>query len=200
MLHNEIRKNEESGIKTLKPETAPWYYKNTYRNAAAVALLVAGTFIGMFFRAPGKPAYTSNEIQQLKTEVTELRKNVMLTMLKEQSSSDRIQAVNYAVDMENADDNVINVLIETLDKDKNVNVRMAAAYALSKFASQKQVTDALVTSLEHQTEPILQITLINILAEKKEKSALGTVQKIISNKNTMKEVRNVAENSLRVLI
>jgi hypothetical protein len=46
----------------------------------------------------------------------------------------------------------------------------------------------------------LQVTLINILAERKVKSALVPIQKIIANRNTLKEVRAVAENSLRVLI
>jgi hypothetical protein len=36
--------------------------------------------------------------------------------------------------------------------------------------------------------------------ERKEKSALIPIQKIIANKSTLKEVRAVAENSLRVLI
>jgi hypothetical protein len=77
---------------------------------------------------------------------------------------------------------------------------MAAAYALSKFADQRLVVDSLVKSLSLQRDPILQVTLINILAEKKEKSALKPIQEIISNKKTLKEVRAVAENSLRVLI
>ena len=100
----------------------------------------------------------------------------------------------------NPDDNVIGVLVKTLNNDKNVNVRMAAAYALSKFAYQRAVSDSLVKSLTLQTDPILQVTLINILAERKEKSALRPIQNIISNRNTLKEVRAVAENSLRVLL
>jgi HEAT repeat protein len=121
-------------------------------------------------------------------------------MLKDESSSNRIQAVSYVDDLDKADENVIEVLIKTLNYDKNVNVRMAAAYALSKFADQRTVCDSLVRSLSLQNDPILQVTLINILAERKEKSALIPIQKIISNKSTLKEVRAVAENSLRVLI
>lgn len=77
---------------------------------------------------------------------------------------------------------------------------MAAAYALSKFADQRAVSDSLVKSLSLQTDPILQVILINILADKKEKSALRPIQEIIVNRSTLKEVRAVAENSLRVLI
>ena len=124
----------------------------------------------------------------------------MFTMLKEESSSDRIQAVRYVENIEKPDQNVIEVLVKTLNNDKNVNVRMAAAYALSKFADQSMVCDSLVKSLTQQSDPILQVTLINILAERKEKSALRPIQEIISNKSTLKEVRAVAENSLRVLM
>jgi hypothetical protein len=77
---------------------------------------------------------------------------------------------------------------------------MAAAYALSKFANKRAVCDSLVNSLSLQSDPILQVTLINILAERKEKSAFVPIQRIIANKSTLKEVRAVAENSLRVLI
>ncbi len=102
--------------------------------------------------------------------------------------------------MAKADENVIDVLVKTLNNDKNVNVRLAAAYALSKFAYERSVSDSLVKSLTRQTDPILQVALINILAERKEKSALRPIQEIISNKSTLKEVRDVAENSLHVLI
>jgi hypothetical protein len=77
---------------------------------------------------------------------------------------------------------------------------MAAAYALSKYTDQRSVSDSLVKSLSQQSDPILQVTLINILADRREKSALRPIQEIIANKSTLKEVRAVAENSLRVLI
>ena len=59
--------------------------------------------------------------------------------------------------------------------------------------------DSLVASLSKQTEPIIQIVLINILAEKKETRAIRPIQEIISNGNTMKEVRDIAEKSLKLL-
>ena len=104
-------------------------------------------------------SYASNEIKQLRSEVSDLKKTAMFTMLKGGSSSERIQAVSYVDDLDKADDNVIDVLVQTLNNDKNVNVRMAAAYALSKFAGQKSVSDSLVKSLSKQSDPILQVTL-----------------------------------------
>lgn len=197
MLHNEIKKKETEEFN--KP-SIPWYNLGRYKIAAGIALLIGGTFIGLFIRTGLNSSHTSNELKQLHSEVTDLKRTAMFTMLNEESSSDRIQAVNYATDLGKADKNVIEVLVKTLNNDKNVNVRLAAAYALSKFAYERSVTDSLVKSLPQQTDPLLQVALINILAERKEKSALRPIQEIIANKSTLKEVRDVAENSLHVLI
>jgi HEAT repeats/Putative zinc-finger len=200
MLHSEIKKSEESNDSSFRKAIIPWYNLRQYRFAAAIALLICGTFIGILLHVGVSNSYASNELKQLHSEVSDLKKASMFTMLKEESSSDRIQAVRYADDIDSPDANVIDVLVKTLNNDKNVNVRMAAAYALSRFADRRAVCDSLVKSLALQNDPILQVTLINILVERKEKSALSPIQVIIANKKTLKEVRAVAENSLRVLI
>jgi hypothetical protein len=200
MLHSEIKKNEKNSPVIINKTIIHWYNNFSYRIAAGIALLIGGTFLGMIMHSQLFNTASSPEFKQLQSEVTDLKKSAMFTMLKETSSSDRIQAVSYADRIENPDEKVIEVLIQTLNTDKNVNVRMAAAYALSKFADQRSVCDSLVNSLTKQSDPILQVTLINILVERKEKSALMPIQKIIANKSTLKEVRAVAENGLRTLI
>lgn len=197
MLHNEIRKNEK---KEVKQEKIHWYYRGSYRIAAAVALLICGSFIGMLFFSVLSHSGQEKELGQLKSEVNALRKTAMLTMLKDGSSSYRIQAVDYADAMETPDDNVINALVKTLNNDKNVNVRMAAAYALQKFTNMQYVRDSLVKSLSSQTDPILQVALINILVELREKSAIDPIERIISDDRTMQEVKSVAQSGIKRLI
>lgn len=200
MLHREIQKNEKRN--TLTPPKPPirWFDNRAAIIAAAFALIICGTFLGAFIQSKIINSNPANQLKQLQSEVSDLKKAVMFTMLNEESSSNRIQAVNYADELANPDKKVIDVLVRTLNQDKNVNVRMAAAYALAKFADQGYVCDSLVTSLSRQEDPILQVTLINILVEKKVKSALKPIQQIITNKSTLKEVRNVAENGERLLI
>jgi HEAT repeats/Putative zinc-finger len=200
MLHSEINKIKSGKNLLTRKVQVPWYSHNQYRIAAGIALLVAGTFIGFLLNGRLNNSYASNEVKQLRSEVSDLKKSAMFTMLENESSSDRIQAVSYADQLDKPDQNVVDVLVKTLNTDKNVNVRMAAAFALSRFADQQAVSDSLVKSLSLQDDPILQVTLINILAERKVKSALLPIQKIIANRRTLKEVRAVAENSLRVLI
>jgi HEAT repeat protein len=125
---------------------------------------------------------------------------MMLNMLKEESPSQRIQAVGYTEDIAAPDQKVLDALTQTLNNDKNVNVRMAAAYSLSKYADRQSVRDSLVKSLEKQTEPIIQVVLMNILVEKKEQGAIQPIRKIMSDEKAMKEVKDVASKSLKVLL
>jgi hypothetical protein len=200
MLHNQIMNGKQGkSISSPKP-SIPWYYMGRYRVAAGIALLLCGTFAGLFIHAGLNNSHTSDKLKLLQSEVYLLKRSTMFTMLKEESSSDRIQAVSFADEIDNPDENIISALVTTLNNDKNVNVRMAAAYALSRFASQRNVCDSLVRSLSIQNDPILQITLINILAERREKSVVTPLQHIISDKNTLKEVRDAAENCLGVLM
>jgi len=196
-LQNEISRNEAITGTPQSLGNNSGIRLNWVSFAAGIALLITGTFIGYTLHSPG---VSSSELSQLKAEVYELKRSTLYAMLKESSSSERIQAVSYAGEFENPDQKTINALIFILNNDKNANVRIASAYALSKFAGIEAVSDSLVKSLILQNDPLVQITLISILAEKNERRALIPIQEIIANKNTLPDVRIVAKNSLRTLI
>jgi hypothetical protein len=200
MLHGEIKKSDVARNESVNKNSKPWYSHLSYRIAAGFALVICGTFLGLIIHGSMINSFNKQELAQLHNEVAALKQTAMFTMLKDESSSDRIQAVNYVNDLENPDEQVIEVLVKTLNHDKNVNVRMAAAYALAKFANQRSVCDSLVKSLSSQDDPILQVTLINILLERREKSALKPIQQIITNKNTLKEVKAIAEKGVGLLL
>jgi hypothetical protein len=199
MLHGEIKKNKEGRQAVTPASSHSWYDRGIYRIAAGFALLICGTAIGILADSSLNNK-SQIQMEQLQSEVISLKKAAMFTMLKDESSSYRIQAVNYADDFDTPDENVIEVLVKTLNHDKNVNVRMAAAYALAKYADLQPVCDSLVQSLSLQSDPILQVTLINILVERREKSAVNPIRQIITNENTLEEVKNVAENGVKLLI
>ncbi len=168
------------------------------RIAAGIILLVGGISIGMLLKS-GMDSGRSKQLTELKSEMKDMKEMLMMTMLTGESASQRIKAVNYSAEIPYPNQKVIAALVSTLNHDKNVNVRMAAAYSLEKFWDNAVVRDSLVASLDHQTEPILQIVLINILTEKKESKAVKPMKNIIDNKNTMKEVKEIAEKSIKVL-
>jgi len=200
MLHSEIKKSKQQSAGIFPGRTVPWYKKSLYRIAAGIALFICGTLLGTIISSGIKKSRQAQTLIQLQSEVSALKKSVMFTMLKDESSSYRIKAVNYADELDTPDENVINVLIRTLNNDKNVNVRLAAAYALSKFAGQPSVSDSLVNSLTLQNDPILQVALINILVERKVRKAVQPIQTILTNENTLEEVKEVAKNGVEMLL
>jgi hypothetical protein len=200
MLHSEIKKSEKYLDNSTQNPSSAWYNHSLYRVAAGFLLLICGTFLGLIIHTGIVNSNNKSELAKLQTEVAELKQSAMFTMLKDESSSDRIQAVNFVTDLENPDEQVIDALVKTLNNDKNVNVRMTAAYALARFANQREVCDSLVKSLSVQDDPIMQITLINILLERKEKSALNPMRQIMSDKSTIKEVKQFAEKGIRMLL
>ena len=174
----------------------------TGRAAAAVILLAGGIGIGMAVKS-GQGSDPLKEVRSLQTEVQNMKKEMkeqqLLSGIDDESASERIKAVSYAEQMASPDQKVIDALFNSLNKDKNVNVRLAALYSLSRFADRHVVRDSLVSSLGIQTEPIIQVVLINLLAEKRERKAIGPIREIMTNKKTLKEVKDAAQKSLTVL-
>ena len=198
MLHGEINRREYQN--RIIPVAVPWYNRLSFRIAAGIGIFVIGAFLGIYTGKSGGSKATAQQIHELQNDVTDLRKAAMFSLLKEESSSYRIQGINYVEEMNYPDDNVIAALFRTLNNDKSSNVRLAALYALGKFSYQKSVTDSLVSSLAMQTDPLLQITLINMLVDRREKSAVRLMKQIIDNKGTMTEVKTAAEKGVRQLM
>lgn len=167
-----------------------------WKVAAAVMLVAAGVVIGRSLPSRSEPTRFA-EIDSLRNEVKSMRQENMLNMIDDESASQRIKAVSYAEEISNPDQQVIDVLIHTLNNDKNVNVRLAALYSLERFADKRAVRDSLVSSLPAQTEPIIQVVLINLLAEKRDTRAIAPIRNIITNKKTLKEVKDAAQRSLQ---
>jgi len=172
--------------------------------AAVLLLLGGGVGIGMLIssRKVSSPSPNSNTPEQLvvmQKEIKEMKEVLMFSLIDNESASQRIKAVSYTEEMSNPDQKVINALVSTLNHDKNLNVRLAALYSLGSWADNQMVRDSLVASLPKQTEPLIQVMLINLLAEKKDSRIVAPVQDILSNKKTLPVVKDAAEKSLKTL-
>ena len=174
--------------------SSPWW-----RIAAAVILVAGGIGIGMSIRTKPSESTTTDEIAAMRKELREMKEEVMFNLINDESASQRIKAVSYVEQMSSPDQQVINALLNTLDHDKSVNVRLASLYSLSRFADRQAVRDSLVTALKLQTDPIVQVVLINLLGEKRETKAIAPIREIMTNKKTLPEVKDAAQRSLRTM-
>lgn len=168
-----------------------------YQIAAGFALLISGLFLGLLIN---KNNNNSTEMMALHNEVSEMKQVVMLAKLNQSSPSSRIQAVSYMDEIAIPEPKVINALINTMNTDDNSNVRLAATTALSRFTDNQSVRDALINSLAIQDDPMVQITLINIMIGLHETKARHFIEQIAENKNTNNSAKTIAQKGLEILI
>jgi hypothetical protein len=203
LLQSELNLQTMAGLLKETPDSAEVPVKKrsifsptspVWKLAAAVILMLGGFWMG---KRAKPPAASSEPITALRNEVKEMKEVLLFSLLDDESASQRLKAVSYAEDMPNPDQKVIVALVNTLNHDKNVNVRLASLYSLARFTDNHSVRDSLVASLAGQTEPLIQVVLINILAEKKEHRAIAPIRDILSKEKGLKEVREAAEKGLK---
>jgi hypothetical protein len=184
-LKSEISKANTTRVRTFQPV---WY-----RVAAAVALLVVGGGAGFFVSR-----YMEKEEQLLamQKEMELTRQLVISQINNQQSPSQRILGVRASYESGKPDDEIVKVLIETMNDDPNTNVRLAALEALSKFQDEPVVRKALIQSLSVQQDPVVQIGLIQLLVKMKEKGVVNELKRIVDDVYTIKAVKDEAYTGL----
>jgi len=154
-----------------------WQWLRTPVGAAAwsAALLLIGLFAGNFYGARtihgGSTGTSQEEMAKMESELTNMRQLVVLSMLQQQSASERLQGVSYSQREQQLDPQVTAALLRTLHYDGSVDVRLAALDALSKHSAQPQVRSGVLDALQEQQSPLVQVALIDQLVEWRDREA-----------------------------
>jgi HEAT repeat protein len=122
------------------------------------------------------------------------------TLLQQASSSERLRGVGYMEKVRAPGRRTIDALLQTLDSDPSVNVRLAAADALYLFAGRPGVKEGVILSLAQQVSPSVQVALIDLLVDMREKRAVEALKILAGNDKLNPDVRRKAELGVRQLI
>ena len=163
------------------------------RIAAGLALLVTGLGLGFWIN---KTQEQQHEVALLREEMNATKQLMMGMMANQQSASQRMQGVEASYQLEKADDEIVNALLKTMNDDPNTNVRLAALEALGKFHQQEHVRKALIESLARQKDPVVQISLIRLMVEMKEKSVIKELEKMTIDKENIRPVKDEAYSGI----
>lgn len=166
--------------------------------AAGIVVLAGGFWLGATV-AGRKAVGTTDQLTAMHKEIKDMKETLLYSLIDDESASQRIKAVSYAEAIPNPNQKVIDVLVNTLNHDKSVNVRLAALYSLGSWADNRTVRDSLVASLSGQKEPLIQVMLINLLAAKKESRAISSIKNILYDKNSLPAVKDAARKTLKTL-
>lgn len=162
--------------------------------AAAITILIMGFAMGKFSDS------SSSELAALRGEVASLKEVTMTSALQRYSASERIMAVNQ-IERGSGEVNaeLIATLVNTLNSDESPNVRYAALQALSNYTDNDEVRAELVKSLESQKDALIQVSLIILLVEAEERSAIAPLREILDREEISTEVKKQAAIAIQVL-
>lgn len=170
------------------------------RIAAGLTLLIVGFGAGWMFQSKSENGTVLAALEGKETgQVAEMKKVLAFEQMNNTSASERIQAVNHSYNIPDADRDITQLLINTLNFDPNVNVRLAACQALTHFANEAEVKEALIQSLAIQTDPNIQISLIEALVAIKEKRAVDQFQQLARDQEVLDVVRLKATEGMNRL-
>jgi len=169
---------------------------------AAAALVVIGIAIGWFAGSERtRPTETgaASEISAMRSEMHDLREMVSLSLMTQQSASDRIRGVTWTGQLDRPSGEVVAALLDALMHDPNVNVRLATIDALERFASRDDVRRETIQAVESQPSPLVQIALIDFMVKTNERESATTLRRLAMDPQANAAVRARAAWGLQQL-
>jgi len=166
------------------------------RLAAILSLVIVGWFLG--YQVTPRPERA--RIDFLASEVREMKKTVMLAMLENSSAAERMKAVQYAQEVTEPDESVLDALARTVNDDPNVGVRLMAVTALAHYAAYPRAREALIQSIVRQKSPLVQLALADVMLALNEKRAVEPIRRIIASPMVDDSVKSKLETTVRELL
>lgn len=153
---------------------AVWPRRPIWQAALAVVVLAGGWFAG------SRSGDNEGEIDRLRAEVNVMSRMLAVSMLQQQSASDRLKGVSMTARLGRSDDEVTVALLDALKYDPNVNVRLAALDALAGVASRPDVRAEMTAWLPQQSSPLVQLAMVDVLADHRDASIDEAFSKLMS--------------------
>ena len=173
-------------------------YIPMWAKVAAMFVVVAGTYLFGYQNGTLKGEAKSN---MLAAELTMQKQAALLAGLRDYTGPQKIEAVYAVSNSGQSNDDLVDALTHTMNSDKNVNVRLAAISALSGMISRNdRVKTELIKSLGVQENPLLQISLIQVLTESGVKEARGEIESITRSDKTDESVKAFAKDMIKTII
>jgi HEAT repeat protein len=153
----------------------------------AGGVLLTGPGSGLTGQSAG-----SDEIAELRGEVSSMRQLLTLSLLRQESASQRLRAMSWSRQLEAPEDEVMSALLTAVETDPNVNVRLAALDAVRRFADQAKVKRRLVEMLGEPSSPLVRIGLIDVLADLRDEESTSAIRRLVEEDELDPAVRQKA--------
>ena len=96
----------------------------------SLTFIVTGFFAGYILFSP---QVLKTELKVLENEIQNIRQQAAISMLNQSSASDRLNGVTWSARVKSPSNNTLVTLLQTLNNDPNVNVRLAVVDAFGYY-------------------------------------------------------------------
>jgi HEAT repeat protein len=178
-----------------------WPRQPALQFGVSIALLLLGVFLGrQFFEVSTAPKLQpGSEVTELRNELLQMRQMVALSLMQQQSASERLKGVNWSYQLQQPGGEVLSALLDTLMHDSNVNVRLATVDALRQFGDQPLVRRGVVQAIAREESPMVQVALIDLAVDMREKESIATLRQLSQDQELNEAVRDRAQKGLAEL-
>ena len=128
-----------------------------------------------------------------------MRQLVALSLLQQQSASERLRGVSWSYQTAPRDPQVLSALLQTVSTDPSPDVRLAAVDALRDMSGNVAARRGLVEALKEQDSPLVQLAIVDALAEIREKSAAPVFRQLVGAGDVDENVRKRAAQALKTV-
>jgi hypothetical protein len=162
-----------------------WPQQPALQMGLAAALALIGLLVGQQL-----PSAVDAEVAALRGEV----RTVGLALLDHQSASERLLGVEWSRRTAQAPE-IVDALLERVQYDSNLSVRLAAIDALRGELDRPGVIEGLALALERQESPLLQVALTDALLAA-EQPAVDAVRGVLARTELDPAVREYLQMAL----
>ncbi len=130
-----------------------------FQFSMALMLLVVGLTAGYFLHAG---LQRGGEIARLRQEVHQVRQIAEVSLLRQESLSERLRGIGVTSRVEQSDEGTLEALLRIVSSDTNINTRLAAIDALHLLPDYPLIRQEFVQALSEQTSPLMALALSSI--------------------------------------
>lgn len=157
-----------------------------------VLVFISGLAVNSIFSS-------KQEINNLTSEIEELKETMVLSMIERPSTTDRLKAVHLTEETGLKSNAMVDVLLQTFNNDESTNVRLAALEVLVQNLEDSTVREGLIRSIASQTNPIIQMHLMDIMTAINEKKSSVEFEKLLEGEDLEPEVKTMIHETVETL-
>lgn len=143
---------------------------------------------------------TEIRLTAMSSELREMKTMMAVSLLDHPSPTERMKAVQSFSGQVKSNAAVAQRLLETLDNDPNVNVRLVALEVLVQLVDDPHVREGLIDTIKRQKSPLMQLAITDAMVGLQEREAIDPLKEMLEQKELNYTVRKRIELGLDLLI